>query len=85
MPTLSRQPATGKQQVSGRPHRRADLAVGIAIGIVIGIAVISVFVFLGSEGSIDAPRISGVDTGKPAQQAAPATGRKAGVSTVQPG
>lgn len=46
---------------------RLDLAVGILVGIVLGLAVISAFVFLGSEGSIDSPRISGVDTGKPAQ------------------
>lgn len=49
-------------------RRRVDLLVGILIGIVLGIAVISAFVFLGSEGSIDAPRISGVNTGKPGLQ-----------------
>jgi hypothetical protein len=48
---------------------RADLAIGIALGVVIGLAVIAAFVFLGSEGSIDAPRISGVDSGGPAQTA----------------
>lgn len=47
--------------------RRADLVIGILVGIVLGLAVISGFVFLGSEGSIDSPRISGVDTGKPGQ------------------
>lgn len=46
-------------------RRRVDLLVGVLIGIVLGIAVVSAFVFLGSEGSIDSPRISGVDTGKP--------------------
>jgi hypothetical protein len=49
-----------------RPHRRFDLALGIAVGIVLGLAIVSGFVFLGSEASIDAPRIKGVDTGKPA-------------------
>ena len=53
-----------------RSRRWIDLAIGIALGVVLGIAVISAFLFLGSEGSIDAPRISGVDTGKPAQSAA---------------
>ncbi len=51
--------------------RRADLAIGIALGLLLGLAVISAFVFLGSEGAVDAPRISGVDTGKPALQAPP--------------
>ena len=53
---------------AGRPHRRLDLLLGIVLGIVLGLAVISGFVFLGSEGSIDAPRIKGVDTGKSAPQ-----------------
>jgi hypothetical protein len=47
-----------------RGGRRLDYAVGIAAGVVLGIAVIAAFLFLGSEGTIDAPRISGVDTGK---------------------
>ena len=46
---------------------RIDLAIGIVLGVVLGIGVISAFLFLGSEGSIDAPRISGVNAGKPAQ------------------
>jgi hypothetical protein len=48
-------------------RRRSDLTIGVVVGIVLGIAVLAAFVFLGSEGSIDAPRISGVHTGKPAQ------------------
>jgi hypothetical protein len=51
------------------PGRRIDLALGIVIGLVLGIAVVAAFVFLGSEGTIDAPRISGVDTGKPPARA----------------
>ena len=51
---------------SERGRRRLDLAVGIALGIALGIAVVIGFVFYGSEGTVDAPRISGVDTGKPA-------------------
>jgi hypothetical protein len=39
--------------------------LGIVVGLVLGIAVVAAFVFLGSEGTIDAPRISGVNTGKP--------------------
>ncbi len=50
---------------SKRGTKRIDLAVGITLGIVLGFAVIIAFVFYGSEGTIDAPRISGVNTGKP--------------------
>jgi hypothetical protein len=46
--------------------------LGIVVGLVLGIAVVAAFVFLGSEGTIDAPRISGVNTGKPAIKPAPA-------------
>jgi hypothetical protein len=42
--------------------------LGIVVGLVLGIAVLAAFVFLGSEGTIDAPRISGVDTGKPSTE-----------------
>lgn len=49
-------------------RRRVDLLIGILVGLVLGVAVVSAFVFLGSEGSIDAPRISGVNTGKPGLQ-----------------
>lgn len=44
--------------------------LGIVVGLVLGIAVVAAFVFLGSEGTIDAPRISGVNTGKPAASVA---------------
>lgn len=56
-----------------RRRRRLDLVLGIAIGIVLGLAVVAGFVFLGEAGSIDAPRIKGVDTGGPTQRAAPAS------------
>ncbi len=46
-------------------RRRLDLALGILLGLVLGLGIVSAFVFLGSEGAIDAPRITGVDTGKP--------------------
>ena len=45
--------------LSARPSRRVDLAIGVVLGIVLGIAIVSAFVFLGSEGSVDAPRVSG--------------------------
>jgi hypothetical protein len=45
--------------------RRTDLLVGIVLGIVVGLAVVAVFVFVGSEGTIDSPGINGVNTGKP--------------------
>lgn len=57
---------------SVRRQSRRDLALGIFLGLILGLAVISAFVFLGSEGAVDAPRISGVDTGKPAPNAVPA-------------
>ena len=40
--------------------RRLELAVGVVLGIALGIGVVAAFVFLGSEKTIDAPRISGV-------------------------
>ena len=49
------------QQVTRRPSRRSrriDLAIGVALGVALGIAVIAAFVFLGSEDTIDAPRVS---------------------------
>jgi hypothetical protein len=49
----------------GRRSRWLDRILGVFLGIVVGLGVIVVFVFKGSEGTIDAPRISGVDTGKP--------------------
>lgn len=48
-----------------RRRPRLETALAILVGIVLGLGVISAFVFIGSEGAIDAPRISGVDTGKP--------------------
>jgi hypothetical protein len=60
-------------------HRRRwfDLALGIFIGLVLGIAVISAFVFLGSEESVDAPRISGAQSGKQAPAKVKAAARQA--------
>jgi len=47
-------------------RKLVDRTIGITVGIVLGIAVVIGFVFLGSEGTVDAPRISGVKTGKQA-------------------
>ena len=54
-PTLS-QPVPPKRRSAGA-HRRMDLVIGILLGLVIGLAVVSAFVFLGSENSVDAPRL----------------------------
>jgi hypothetical protein len=40
--------------------------LGIVAGLAIGVAVVAAFVFLGSEGTVDAPRIAGVVADKPA-------------------
>jgi hypothetical protein len=55
-----------------RPGRRLDLVLGVLLGALAGVAVVAAFVFLGSEGTVDAPRISGVDTGKPGAATEPA-------------
>jgi hypothetical protein len=56
--------------------------LGIVIGLVLGIATAAVFVFLGSEGTIDAPRISGVESAKPG--AAPDPGPAAAPTGPRP-
>jgi hypothetical protein len=45
--------------------------MGIVLGVVLGIVVVVAFLLLGSESTIDAPRIHGVETGKPAQESRP--------------
>jgi uncharacterized membrane protein len=66
---------------AAREGRRFDWVLGIMIGIVLGLAVAAGFVFLGSEDTVDAPRIHGIDTGKLAEppsggEAAPAETEK---------
>lgn len=69
---------------SERGRRRLDLGVGITLGIALGVAVVVAFVFFGSEGTVDAPRISGVDTGKPAPiRPAPKPRPASTVSTIR--
>jgi hypothetical protein len=46
-----------------RPSRWLDRTIGVVLGLALGIGVIVVFVFEGSEGTIDAPRISGIEEG----------------------
>jgi hypothetical protein len=41
-----------------RRSRRADLVLGVLLGVLLGLAVITAFVFLGSEDTIDAPRVT---------------------------
>jgi len=55
----------GPGPAAKRPSRWLDRIIGVVVGLVLGIGVIVVFVFKGSEGTIDAPRISGIDTGQP--------------------
>jgi hypothetical protein len=54
-------PAAQEASTPKRPSRWLDRVVGVVLGLVLGIGVIVVFVFEGSEQTIDAPRISGVD------------------------
>ena len=53
-----------------RPSRWLDRIIGIVLGLALGIGVIVVFVFEGSEETIDAARISGIEGGRssPGQQ-----------------
>jgi hypothetical protein len=53
----------------------------VVLGLLLGIAVIVVFVFKGSESTIDAPRISGIDRGQPG--AGPAPGGRAPLQLVR--
>ncbi|MGH2982298.1 MAG: hypothetical protein ACRDKV_09695 [Solirubrobacterales bacterium] len=54
-------PAAQGSPAAKRPSRWLDRTVGIVLGLLLGVGVIVVFVFEGSEQTIDAPRISGVD------------------------
>ena len=51
-----------------------DRIIGVLLGLLLGIGVVAVFVFKGSEGTIDAPRISGVGAGGPGPTASPSRG-----------
>jgi hypothetical protein len=43
----------------GGRERASDRVIGIGLGILLGLAIVIAFVFLGSEGTIDAPSLSG--------------------------
>jgi hypothetical protein len=47
------------------PRRRwTDRIIGITVGVLLGLGVLVYFVFVHSEGTIDAPKISGTESGK---------------------
>jgi hypothetical protein len=59
------------------PRRRGrwlDRIIGVLLGLLLGLGVVIVFVFKGSEGTIDAPRISGIGAGKPGANGQPQPG-----------
>lgn len=67
-------PAAQGSPAAKRPSRWLDRIIGVVLGLALGIGVIVVFVFEGSEDTIDAPRISGIDAGagREGQPAGPA-------------
>jgi hypothetical protein len=69
--------------VQGARGRWLERGLGIALGLVLGVAVVAAFVFLGSEDTIDAPRITGVPTGAPPAAPAPRPGLPHGVPLVR--
>lgn len=48
-------------RVKGRGSRLTDRVIGILLGLVLGIGIVTAFVFLGSEETIDAPRVQGTE------------------------
>lgn len=56
-PSAAASPATAETTDGRRPHRGLDRTIGIVLGILLGVGIVTAFVFLGSEGTIDAPRI----------------------------
>jgi hypothetical protein len=65
-----------------RPSRWLDRTVGVLLGLALGIGVIALFVFEGSEGTIDAPRISGIQ-GRQGQGQGQGQGQAGGGQRVQ--
>lgn len=84
MPETSSPTAAVPSAAPTARRRRLDLVLGIVLGLVLGLGVVSAFVFLGSEGAIDAPRITGVDTGKPGPAGEPAPAATTGGRQPQP-
>jgi hypothetical protein len=59
------------------------LGVGLALGLVLGLAVVAAFVFLGSEDTIDAPRITGVPARAHKANAEPRPGLAHGIPAIR--
>ena len=55
----------------GGRERASDRVIGIGLGILLGLAIVIGFVFLGSEGTIDDPSLSGGQTGTTQTQTTP--------------
>ncbi|MFT3864119.1 MAG: hypothetical protein QM729_07600 [Solirubrobacterales bacterium] len=55
--------ARGTDDRSAR-RRWTDRAIGILVGVVIGLGVLVYFVFVHSEGTIDAPKVNGAESGQ---------------------
>lgn len=60
--------------------RKIDYLVGIPLGLIVGVGIVTAFVFLGSEGTIDAPRIDNPGQTGPVG----ATGAPAATGTTGP-
>jgi hypothetical protein len=72
LPTVSLPRPRRRAAAERRPGHRIDWALGIVLGVVLGILVVVAFLLFGSEGTIDAPSIHGVDNSTPpARQAQP--------------
>ncbi len=63
--------------------KRTDRAIGIVAGVLLGVAIVIVFVFFGSEGTIDAPRIDHGATTTAAQPNGKPRPKPQGPSTVR--
>lgn len=72
-----------------RRGRLLDRVVGISLGIVLGVGIVTAFVFLGSEDTIDAPRVASGDSAERTTPAEPgpagggATGGGSAVPVVE--
>ncbi|HVW48560.1 MAG TPA: hypothetical protein VHA76_16000 [Solirubrobacterales bacterium] len=65
--------AGGPDERSSR-RRWTDRLVGIGVGILLGLGVLVYFVFVHSEGTIDAPKVKGVESGREAGGSIPGEG-----------
>jgi len=78
-------PLSAGDSGDGKPRRRgADWIIGITVGLVLGLGVLVYFVFVHSEGTIDAPSIKAGEAGQtttrepagPATEASPSQPKK---------